>query len=211
MRLDEPNQGKKKSILDTLHTKSEKQQAEEMVEFWKKQMEMVNIYTHKERTIKLAGFALKTTNSCELDEPTDKREKGVLEHLIMKPLEFKENLNPMQLTVRDCLEGENDARKWFVSTMHLYIKYLIDRDNLQREIENQNQKSFLGSLYDVYIGDKSAKLESPKEIKKNLNLIREECFDIESNDVWDQYSDIVMKKGIFGILDILLLLDPKDN
>jgi hypothetical protein len=208
MRLDEPNQGKKKSILDTLHTKSDEQQAEEMVDFWKKQMELVNVYSHKQRTINLAGFNLKTTSSCTLDEPSDKKEKEILEELLMTPLDEKENLNPMQLTVRDCLEGENDARKWFVSTMHLYIKYLIDKDNLQKEIDHQHQKSFLGSLYDVYLGDKNEKLETPMETKKKLNLIRDDCFDLMSDDVWDDYSDVVLNKGIYilecqGIIGII--------
>jgi hypothetical protein len=199
IRLDEPNQGKKKSILDTLHTKSEEQQAEEMVEYWKKQMEIVNISSHKEKTVQLGGFTLKATSSCKLEEPASKKEKEVLETLVMSPLDTKETLNPMQLTVRDCLEGENDARKWFVSTMHLYIKYLIDRDNLQKVIDEQHQKSFLGSLYDVYIGESSKKKETPKKAKERLNLIRQDCFNINSPDVWDEFTEDILKTGTVSI------------
>lgn len=195
LRLDQPNQGKKKSILDTLHTKSEQEQADEMVDYWQKQMDLVNIFSHKERTIKVGSFNLKSTTSCKLDQPKDQLERSTLESLLMSPLDSPANLNPVQLSVRDCVEGENDARKWFVSTMHLYIKYLISRESLQKVIDQQNQKSFLGSLYDVYLSTDNGQKDSPEQAKKRLNMIREECFDLRNEDVLDQFGREVLDKG----------------
>lgn len=195
MRLDQPNQGKKKSILDTLHTKSEQEQADEMIQYWTKQMELANIFSHKERTIKVGSFNLKSTTTCELEEPRDKREHQTLESLVMTPLDSTADLNSVQLSVRDCVEGENDARKWFVSTMHLYIKYLISRESLQKAIDQQNQKSFLGSLYDVYLSSDSTKQESPEHAKKRLNMIRQDCFDLQNEDVFDRFGQEVQDKG----------------
>jgi hypothetical protein len=197
LRLDEPNQGKKKSILDTLHTKSEEEQAENMIQFWKKQMELVNITSHKQRKVKMGGFNLSASNSCELQEDLVKDEKKILEDLSMGPLDDPEELNPMQLTVRDCLEGENDARKWFVSTMHLYVKFLVNQENLQTSIENKDQKSFLGSLYDVYLSSKKDEELKPENVRERVNLLKNQCYDIEADDVIDIYGKQVLEKGNF--------------
>lgn len=194
LRLDEPNEGKKKSILETLHTKSEQEQAKEMIEYWKKQMEKVNKFSHRERTHKIGEFHVKYSSSCKLIDPPIKKEKETLEVILGKPLDTPDDLNPLELSIRDCVEGENDARKWFASTMHLYIKFLVDQDLIQNAIQQQNQKSFLGSLYDVYLSqDKNDSIQNND--KKRLQMIKEECFDLFNIDVYDQYSEEIFEKG----------------
>ena len=195
LKLDEPNKGKKKSILETLHTKSEQEQADEMIKFWKKQMEKVNASSHKVKRIKMGEFNLKYTNSCKLEETPIMKEKNTLEFLVGKTIDLPINLNPIQLNVRDCFEGENDARKWFVSTMHLYIKFLVDQDSIKEVIEKHHQNTFLGSLYDVYISKDSN--EKDLSDKTSLNMIRDDCFDIHGEDVIDEFSKEIFTKSIF--------------
>lgn len=194
LRLDDPNQGKKNTILNTLHTKSESEQAEDMINFWKKQMEQVNITSHKEKSISWGGFKLRANNSCKVKDNEVKSQKEIIEDLVLCPLDSPKDLNPMQLTVRDCIEGENDARKWFVSTMHLYVKYLVNKEKLEYAVKENGNMSFLGSLYDVYLGINKKETPNPNESRNRLKLLENQCYDIEADDVLDDYGLLLFDK-----------------
>lgn len=185
--LDEEEGFHKKSILETLHNKSEEEQEKDMLTFWENQMKAVNEQSKTEKTIQWQGFNIITTHKCEINK--DLMEHQMIDNM-MKGLGPTSNHDfPIKNSVKDCIEGTEDARKWFVSTMHIYIKNIIDIP----KINSKHDESFFKSLYAAYINsnpnksDQEIESEIYKEKQNKLKNIKSKCFDLSLQDVMDPF------------------------
>ena len=201
---------KKKSILETLNNKPLKEQYLEIEHFWASQVTQINKHSISFKTIQFGAFDLKITSNCQISE--HKSPSQVNTHIaeapdfpgqqpsarpgILSDLAPERWHKPISQLVQDCSQAKVDAQKWFISTMHLYIKIKFAEEIRQGTlVPEPSQNGFFRSLYSSY--SKKGDARGDKAGLKRLDLLKQSCWNIKADDVMDSYGADILEIGSF--------------
>ena len=174
-------------------------------------MKKINKHSISFRTIKFGAFDLQITSNCQVRDtispnqtnPQIRESPDIPDDLphtkpgILTDLAPERWHKPINNLVQDCTEAKVDAQKWFISTMHLYIKIKFAEEIRQGTlVPEPTQNGFFKSLYSSYA--KKGNARTGKEGIKRLDLLKESCWDIKADDVMDSYGADILEIGSFG-------------
>lgn len=210
---------KKKSILETLNNKPLKEQYKEIEEFWEAQIKHVNNHAINFKRVKIGDFEVTISSTCKLKNSKNhspaianpNKDPQLISQNKKNPNQIEEpdpideftaktRGKPISSLVKDCKEARSDAQAWFVSTMHLYIKIFFAQEIQNGDlIKDPKQKGFFKSLYSSYLDNGSNKKNKKEETEK-LDLLKDECWDVTTDDVMDSFGAEIMEFGKFCLI-----------